>query len=372
MGGSTMSLAIRLLRSADLSETDRNAWKRLQKANAALESPFFCPEFTEAIAAYRQDGEIAVLARGDTNPTGFFPFHRQRRDVGRPVGLGLSDMHGVIGGDGLNWTASQLLHGCRLRSWHFDHLPTVQKPFAGFGWTEAGSPYLDLTEGFDVYAGKQREKGSSFIPKVQRLARKFARDVAPLRTELHTADSAVFEQLIVWKSEQRTRTGTYDILTEEWVCQVLDHIRQWQTPDFAGVLSVLYAGDSIAAVNFGMRSRTVLHYWFPAYNPVYAQYSPGIILLLEMARLAADRGITRLDLGKGSEPYKSRLMSDSIPLSEGWIGGGTGTRFVKESWFRLRDAVRASPLHGPVTQTKRTLRRFVQSAIRRVRTTGSR
>jgi CelD/BcsL family acetyltransferase involved in cellulose biosynthesis len=362
-----MSIAIRLLHPADLTETDLNAWKALQQANAALDSPFFCPEFTRAIAGYRQDVEIGLLERADGAPIGFFPFHRQGRDVGRPVGLGLSDMHGVICGDDLNWRADQLLRGCRLRSWHFDHLPTVQTPFAEFCGAEADSPYLDLAVGYDGYVRKQRQTGSSLIPQILRKARKFAREVGPLRTEFHTSDSAVFEKLLAWKSEQRARTGTYDVLTEPWVIGVLDHIRQWQSPGFAGVVSVLYAGDQLAAVHFGMRSSTVLHYWFPTYHSAYEKFSPGLILLLDLAKLSAERGIMRIDLGKGSERYKMILMSGSFPLSEGWVGGGAGTRLLKGSWFRLRDAVRASPLHRPATQTKRALRRLLRPAIQRIR-----
>jgi CelD/BcsL family acetyltransferase involved in cellulose biosynthesis len=68
-----------------------------------------------------------------------------------------------------------------------------------------------------------------------------------------------------------------------------------------------------------MRSREVLHWWFPAYAPRFAPYSPGILLLLRIARAAAAAGIRAIDLGKGDSRYKSSLMNCTAPLAEGCV-----------------------------------------------------
>ena len=68
-----------------------------------------------------------------------------------------------------------------------------------------------------------------------------------------------------------------------------------------------------------MRSRTAWHYWLPTYDRDFAKYSPGLILLLEMAAQAQALGIQTIDLGKGNALYKQRLMNGAVPLLEGVV-----------------------------------------------------
>jgi CelD/BcsL family acetyltransferase involved in cellulose biosynthesis len=75
----------------------------------------------------------------------------------------------------------------------------------------------------------------------------------------------------------------------------------------------------MVAAHFGMRSRNIWHYWFPAFDPAYEKFSPGITLLLKMAQAAQGLGISVIDLGKGNQAYKQRLMNRAIPLAEGFV-----------------------------------------------------
>jgi CelD/BcsL family acetyltransferase involved in cellulose biosynthesis len=90
-----------------------------------------------------------------------------------------------------------------------------------------------------------------------------------------------------------------------------------QEQEFAGCLSALYVGDDLAAVHAGMRSDRAWHWWFPVYEDRYAKYSPGLILLLDVAREAARLGLDYLDLGKGDDPYKQSFTNAEIRPSEG-------------------------------------------------------
>jgi CelD/BcsL family acetyltransferase involved in cellulose biosynthesis len=92
-----------------------------------------------------------------------------------------------------------------------------------------------------------------------------------------------------------------------------------ETTEFAGMLSALYAGGELVAAHMGMRSRTCWHYWYPAFDPRLARYQPGLVLLLEMARHAADLGVTRIDLGAGDEHYKVRLANASDLVARGRV-----------------------------------------------------
>ncbi len=97
-----------------------------------------------------------------------------------------------------------------------------------------------------------------------------------------------------------------------------------------------------------MHSRSVCHCWFPAYEHDLASYSLGSILLLELARWAADHGLATLDLGKGDDAYKQSFLSSQVPVAEGSIVRPSLAGFHR----RLRDATesfgRRSPLAAPV------------------------
>ena len=123
------------------------------------------------------------------------------------------------------------------------------------------------------------------------------------------------------------------------------------------MLSALYVGDRLAAAHMGMRSASVWHYWFPAYDPELSKYSPGLILLLRMAQAAPSLGLRVIDLGKGSTLYKDRLMSGEVPLAEGRVelpSLATAVRRLRrgtEAW------VRRSPLVGVARGPGRLLKR---------------
>ncbi|HEY9439448.1 MAG TPA: GNAT family N-acetyltransferase, partial [Streptomyces sp.] len=68
---------------------------------------------------------------------------------------------------------------------------------------------------------------------------------------------------------------------------------------------------------FGLRSRTMLSCWFPAYDPAFAKFSPGLILHLRMAQAAADDGIGMLDMGRGAAEYKDALKTGELTVYEG-------------------------------------------------------
>jgi hypothetical protein len=130
---------------------------------------------------------------------------------------------------------------------------------------------------------------------------------------------------------------------------------------FSGVLSALYVGNRLAAVHLGMRSFGVLHFWFPAYDPELGKYSPGLVLLVEMARAAAALGIRRIDLGRGNERYKRSLMSGAIPLAEGAVDLRPAAALLQRGWLHMRESLRGSLLHLPARYVVRSIRRRLNS-----------
>ena len=310
------------------------AWETMRRSNPGLQSPYFSPEFTRIVAAARNDVELAVLNVAG-KPAAFFPYERRRWKLAGPVGSFLSDYHGITSAPDFQFQPRDLVRACGLAAWDFNHLPTSQTSFGPFHSVQTRSPIIDLSAGYETYVKERREAGTEQIKKNANLLRRLEREVGPLHFVAHSADKALFEQLLVWKTAQFRHNHWRDIFSIPWVRQVADGIHSTQTPEFAGMLSLLYAGDKLVSAHFGMRSASVWHYWFPSYDPEFSKYSPGVMLLLKMAEAAPAMGIHTIDLGCGEHSYKERLMNGSIPTAKGGVELARPATVARQIWTPL-------------------------------------
>ena len=339
---------IRVVPLRQLGAADRAAWAALQEADPRLASPFFRPEFAELVAAVRDDVFVAVMeCAGEA--VGFFPFQRDARGVGGPVGGTLSDYQAVIARRDFSWDAVRLVRGAGLREWRFDHLLAAQEPFGLFHRILTESPVIDLSEGYARYA-EQRVR----LLSEPRKRRKLEREVGPVRFEAHVADGGMLRTLMRWKGAQYEAGGKRNLFTLPWVAGVLERVQAAQGAQFSGLLSVLSAGGEPVAAHLGLRSRTVWHYWLPTYNPAFAQYSPGMLLVLEMAASAAALGVRTIDFGKGRALYKQRLANGTVALAEGVVPAAP----LQAACARTQGRVRALLRRGPVRHLRAALRKL--------------
>jgi CelD/BcsL family acetyltransferase involved in cellulose biosynthesis len=341
---------VRVVPAAALGRDHFDRWSELQRARALYRSPFFRPEFTLAVARVREV-RVAIIER-EGSVAGFFPFELGRGRTGLPVGRPFSDYHGVVLADPAALDPRELVRACGLSAWSFDHLPAAMTPFAPYAFADGRSPSLDLSDGFEAYlAGRRRH---SDIRGARRKARKLAREVGPLHLEAETDAPELLVQAIEWKRRQYGETGVRDVLADPDARDLLGRVYAARGEAFGGVLSVLYAGDVVAGVHLGLRSADVWHSWFPTYNPELQQYSPGLILMLELARAAPGLGIREIDLGKGEARYKQGLATGWVPLYEGAVGTGALTALRARAQASARRALRAAGVHRAV---RRALRR---------------
>src|SRR5688572_30376462 len=103
-----MTLTVRVTTPTKLSSAELQAWTDFQRADPGLESPYFRPEFTSAVASVRTDVEVAILEEHGA-PVGFLPYQRGALNIGKPVGGKLSDYQGVIANVGTDWTPAQIV-----------------------------------------------------------------------------------------------------------------------------------------------------------------------------------------------------------------------------------------------------------------------
>jgi len=328
-----------------LASEDRDRWAAMQQQNPALDSPYFRPEFTQAVAAVRDDAWVAVIRR-QGSAVGYFPFQRGKLNLGKPVGGKLSDYHGIVSQGDLPLSAEQLLRASGLAGWDFDHLVAEQSAFAPYVRQRAESPFLDLSQGFEAYADGRKAAGSDELAKIARKARKLEREQGELEFTWHDETSESFQALLGWKSAQYRATGFTDIFEFPWTEALLHEISASQVSDFGATISTLRTGGRLAAACYSLRSRGVLHAWFNAYSPEFAAYSPGLVLFERMARASEEHGITKIDLGKGDERYKRSLASAATPLWEGSVELQSLSVWLRSSWRRTRDWMQGSSLCG--------------------------
>lgn len=302
----------------ELSDDMILRWAEIQESNSDLVSPYFRPEFTIALSAVRQDVRVALFHDG-VKLVGFFPFHHSRGGIARPIGLGLSDYHGIVAGPDAEWTADEFMRKCNFHRFEFDHLLASQKQFTDWHDHVTISPIIDISAGFDRFEASLGKSGRKQFKEAQRKQKKLEAHVGPLKFTVHSKDESILNQLFKWKSLQCRQTGTVDYFSKKWCSELIRRIHSKQDSQFGGVLSCLHAGDQLAAVHFVMHSQNVWHSWFPAYNDNLNQYSPGLILLYEMIRFAAGKQVNHIDLGKGLSLYKKRVMTGGIPIAEGCI-----------------------------------------------------
>ncbi|MEX1655364.1 GNAT family N-acetyltransferase [Streptomyces pseudovenezuelae] len=338
-------------RPGELSAADRVAWTALQSkahlhGTPGLANPFLSPEFALAVGRCRRGVRIAVV-REQGEPAAFLPFQRTAAGVGRAVGLGISDAQGLVHRPGFTWDARELLRACGLAVWEFDHLVEGQGPFEAEASGRFPSPVMDVEQGYAVYLAGLRERSPKFTRTTLAKERRLARTVGELRYVHDERDPAALRTLMDWKSAQYRRTGRSDRFAHEWITRLVEQLFHTRSQQFAGILSVLYAGGRPVAAHFGLRTERVLACWFPAYDPQDAKYSPGLVLHLRMAEAAAADGIAYLDLGRGQKEYKDSLKTRELTVSEGWVTRrhpvAAGHRVRRVPVRALRNAVMARP-----------------------------
>jgi CelD/BcsL family acetyltransferase involved in cellulose biosynthesis len=312
---------LRLLHPDRLTGADLATWSRLQDADPAFASPFLRPEFAQAVGAVRDDVVVAAIGPAAA-PEAFLAFQRRGR-IGLPVGGGLSDCQAIVATPGWRCDGLALVRALGLARLDVTRLLVARAGVVPAQGSLIAAPLIRLGAGFEAYARARRAAGSQAVVQTLSHARRLERALGPLRFVPHDPDPRALHCMIAWKRAQYALPrwgGALDPLARPWAVALLERVQATQMAGFAGVLSTLWAGETLVAAHLGMRSRSLLHWWFPAHDPAQAKLAPGRILLLEVIRHAAEAGLAGIDLGAGEEGYKRRFADAEVELVAGAIG----------------------------------------------------
>ena len=135
-------MQVSVINGRDLTADHVGAWSVIQSSTPELESPFFCPEFTQAISEVTGNVFVGIIHDSSGRPAGFFPFQLERPGFGKS--LEMCDYQGLIAPSGLKWDARTLIRKCGLKVWEFDHLCTANPAFEQFHLNTIESPIIDV------------------------------------------------------------------------------------------------------------------------------------------------------------------------------------------------------------------------------------
>ena len=338
--------SVRVMPFSALAPAELAKWDEFQRARRELESPYFRPEFVGAVAEVTPCVEVAVIER-DGRPIGFFPFERDWLGVGGPVGGSLSDFHGVIAGKDPQLSICELLAQCRLHAWDFQSAPAGQSLLEAFAARCDAAYFLDLSAGFDAYCMRRKKDGSETIEKTQRKQRRMIREER-MRFEPRCRDPQLLDTLLTWKDRRYQELGVVSPVQGPRTKDLIERLLKNDSPELETFLSVVWAGETPAAIGLTLRSGPAAHLWLIGFHEAFSHYSPGLILVLQLAEQLAGEGVQRLHLGRGRERFKSSLATDQELVAAGIAGSWSMVYAGVTGWRWCKQRVKDSPLGAVV------------------------
>jgi CelD/BcsL family acetyltransferase involved in cellulose biosynthesis len=315
-------VAWRLVDFDTLAAEELFAWRQIRATDPALDSPFFHPAYVAAVHAIYGDVQVAT---DDHEDQVWFPM-QLNRGVARPAGWPGADFDGPVTARGVRIDPLKMVQDTGIHVLEFANISDERSEFQPWVRAREESPFIDTTDGLDGYLTRASKSGRDKMSRVRRMTNKASRQLGDVRMVWHSPDPALLDRLIEIKRAQYRATGEYDFFASPRRRALVHRLAKTEVDGFAGVLSAVYAGEELLAAHLGLRDDAVLHSWFPVYNRAHSDLGPGLILFRELIAAASGNGITRIDLGKGDEDYKYRIMTGSVSVCTGEI--------VRHAWRR--------------------------------------
>ena len=329
-------------RFTDLNDLIVDRWRHWIAADPSFQSAFLHPEFCRAVHAVSSNVEVAV-AFEENDPIAVLPFQRISKRSAGPVGGFLSDRHGWVSKPGKRLNLSSFLELTDISSFRFHMLPADEIPEVRCMAIRRTVVFADLSMGFNAYNQRRKQLGSNVVSKLAQKERKISNEVGPLQlVEGFTEDG--FQSLLRWKQVACDNRRVKNVLATRCAQATLRHFFESESDDFRPQFLRLMAGDHLVAVHLGLICHQRVAAWFPAFNPHYARYSPGLLILLQLLRKCESWGITRVDFGNGEMGFKERFMTDESTMLEGIVDQNLFNAIFHCGWLKTRDWAKSSQL----------------------------
>jgi len=339
-------MPIDLVPALELAADDIEAWTRLQ-GDGPLASPFLSPMWAQAAArAGGPDaGRAKVAIVRESGVASAFLAARTGRVTAMPVGAPMCDYQGLVAAPSAEVDCRQLVQALGVQRLDFTSLMLDAPGFSNCVRGRAVSHVMDLRRGYDAYTEDRAAAGTDILKDCAKKRRKLEREQGEVVFAAESVSIADFEQLIAWKRAQYACTGQTDILACDWTLKLLRSLFETADPGLRGVLFTLHAGGKLAAAHYALCTPRIAHAWFIAHDDALQRYSPGVVLITEVARWVADRGMAELDLGPGDYRFKLSLANVQRQTGHGFVGSRLApATAMRGAQYLVRRAAEALPL----------------------------
>jgi CelD/BcsL family acetyltransferase involved in cellulose biosynthesis len=352
-------MQIEVLAPLDLSADDAACWARLQD-DRALISPFLSPRWAQSLARIkgpdRHQARVAVV-RQDGESVGFLAARVSRFSAMAP-GAPLCDYQGAVTDRRVRIDPRRLVAALKVARLDFDKLMADQSAFRPYMRGAAASQVIDLRAGHDAYAADRRNAGTDILKDCAKKRRKLEREHGTVVFTAASTAEADFDQLIAWKRAQYAATNQTDIFDAGWPLELLRSLFHSQDSAYRAILFTLHADGKLIAAHLALCTPKVVHAWFIAHDPGFCRYSPGLILMADVIRWAADRGVLELDLGSGDYRFKLSLANRTRAIAHGFVGLPSASSLVRDAAYRVREMAEALPLGSASALPGKAMRRL--------------
>ncbi len=340
-------MKIDVVRPLDLGPAELDAWRAIQAARPHMGSPYLAPEWALTLARSggpdARSGRVAVLRQDGGRPAGFFPV-RAGPFTALPLGAPLCDYQAVVAEEGVRVDAADLARALRVQRLDLYNTLTDSPGLGAHLRVFGESHIIDLANGFDAYAAERKAAGSNILADTAKKKRRLEKEVGAAVFTAQSASREDWDTAVAWKRAQYGATRQTDIFATPWVPAFLDRLRDEAGDRFGAHLFTLHADGRLVATHIALTNGPVLHAWFIAHDEEAQRHSPGVILIVEMLRWAAARGMREFDLGPGAYRFKTSLANASRPVGHGFAGRASAALAGRWAQYRVRRAAESLPL----------------------------
>lgn len=320
-----MQTSVDFLPIGELTGTDAALWAGFQSADPGLASPYFSLGYVQAVEKARPGIHVLRFFQ-DGRPAAYWPLRRGSLRTARPVAGPMDDLHGIIAHPAVSLDLQHTSVRQHIGGYAFAATPFTQRRH-GLHWQASdGNQVMDLSRGYEAWLQDRRDASSNFRREHNKVEALLGDDQVEVRHEVIDAPS--FDRLITLKREAYARAGHFDVFSLPWPRALLQTLLESGDDTARGILSTLSIGEEVAAIAYCMRSQSVLHYWFPAYEAKFAKQKPGLALLFSLAQRASAQGLNELHLGLGNVQYKRQMASWMAPVRCGALALSAPQQFA--------------------------------------------
>ncbi len=321
-------------------------WRTLQAASPGLGSPFLSPHWPRAIERAQQGADrglrVAVLHEGG-RPRGYLAVRGEGGAAMAP-GAPLCAYQGLVAEPGISLDPRRLVRSLNIGCLDFGHMLETMEAFTPYARGRSDNLAVELTQGYDAYVANLDEAGAAILREQEETRGRAEAEAGGVTFTPWSRVSADLDRLFSWKRDQARDTGGADVFASEWTARLVRELFESRDPDFGGVLFTLHIGDRLAAAQFHLRGRSVLHTMMSGQNAGLERYAPGRQITQRILHWMDDTPFRRLELGQGDDPVARELCNRRQGVMHGFVGVPSPAAFVRGAQYGLRRAAESLKL----------------------------